>query len=68
VQTRKGRFVPVRPGDRFRPLRQKLEAEWKGTPPSFLPDEIGSLPGKKLRVAHVLGGYDKRESAKEYIW
>jgi hypothetical protein len=23
---------------------------------------------KKLRVVHVLDGYDKRDSAKEYIW
>jgi hypothetical protein len=23
---------------------------------------------KKLRVVHVLDGYDKREKAKDYIW
>jgi hypothetical protein len=23
---------------------------------------------KKIRVAHVLDGYDKREIAKEYLW
>jgi len=23
---------------------------------------------KKIRVVHVLDGYDKRESAREFIW
>ena len=23
---------------------------------------------KKLRIVHVLDGYDKRENAKEFIW
>ena len=23
---------------------------------------------KKIRVVHVLDGYDKRETAKEYLW
>jgi hypothetical protein len=23
---------------------------------------------KKIRVVHVLDGYDKRKAAKEYIW
>ncbi|MDP9169828.1 MAG: hypothetical protein M3N54_04370 [Acidobacteriota bacterium] len=30
--------------------------------------QLSPVTMKKLRVVHVLDGYDKRESAKEYIW
>jgi hypothetical protein len=30
--------------------------------------QLSPVSLKKIRVAHVLDGYDKRESAKEYLW
>ena len=30
--------------------------------------QLSPVTMKKLRVVHVLDGYDKRESAKDYIW
>jgi len=30
--------------------------------------QLSPVTMKKIRVVHVLDGYDKRESAKEYIW
>ena len=30
--------------------------------------QLSPVTMKKLRVVHVLDGYDKREIAKEYIW
>ena len=30
--------------------------------------QLSPLSLKKIRVVHVLDGYDKREIAKEYLW
>jgi hypothetical protein len=30
--------------------------------------QLSPVTLKKVRVVHVLDGYDKRESAKDYIW
>jgi hypothetical protein len=30
--------------------------------------QLSPVSLKKIRVAHVLDGYDKREIAKEYLW
>ena len=30
--------------------------------------QLSPVTMKKIRVVHVLDGYDKRESAKEFIW
>jgi uncharacterized protein YifE (UPF0438 family) len=30
--------------------------------------QLSPVAMKKIRVVHVLDGYDKRETAKEYIW
>jgi hypothetical protein len=35
----------------------------------YLPiGQLSPVTMKKLRVVHVLDGYDKREIAKEYLW
>jgi hypothetical protein len=30
--------------------------------------QLSPVSLKKIRVVHVLDGYDKRETAKEYLW
>ena len=30
--------------------------------------QLSPVTMKKIRVVHVLDGYDKRDSAKEFIW
>jgi hypothetical protein len=30
--------------------------------------QLSPVSLKKIRVAHVLDGYDKREIAKDYLW
>ena len=52
-----------------RRLGRRLVAARFGRTIVYIPiGQLSPVTMKKIRVVHVLDGYDKRDAAKEYIW